>query len=153
MYPQTLLLHSWLRWAILAVGIVAVIRAFGASRSGRAWSRGDDRLSQVFVGLLDLQVLIGLILYFALSPITQAALSDFGGAMKVSAMRYWAVEHAFGMFIALALAHAGRARARRATAAPLKHRRTAVFFLLALVAIIASTPWPGTPYARPLFRW
>jgi hypothetical protein len=28
-----------------------------------------------------------------------------------------------------------------------------VFIVLALVAILASIPWPGTPHARPLLRW
>ena len=30
--------------------------------------------------------------------------------------------------------------------------RIAVFFILALIAVLASIPWPGRVYARPLFR-
>ena len=36
-------------------------------------------------------MLLGLILYFALSPITRAALQDFGAAMASSGLRFWAV--------------------------------------------------------------
>jgi hypothetical protein len=102
---------------------------------------------------LDLQMLLGLVLYFFLSPITTAALSDFMGAMKVPAMRFWAVEHWFGMVIGIALVHAGIARAKRATDSRQRHRTLAIFFTLAMVAILASVPWPGTPNARPLIRW
>ena len=53
----------------------------------------------------------------------------------------------------LAFAHAGQARVRK-TADPVgKHRVAAVFFILAFIAIAASIPWPGTPNARPLWRW
>ena len=153
MYSALLLLHSWLRWAVILFALAAIVRAVDGARSRRAWLPGDDRVSRLFIIALDVQILIGLVLYFGFSPITQAALSDFGGAMKVSSMRFWAVEHVFGMLIAVALAHAGRARARRAPVDALKHRRIAVFFVLALIAILASIPWPGRVYARPLLRW
>jgi hypothetical protein len=29
----------------------------------------------------------------------------------------------------------------------------AIFYGLALAAIAAAIPWPGTPNARPLIRW
>ena len=59
----------------------------------------------------------------------------------------------FGMVIALVLAHLGRVRARR-TDSLRRHRGVAaIFFTLALVVILASIPWPGTPAGRPLFRW
>ena len=97
--------------------------------------------------------MIGLVLYFALSPVTTAALSDFGGAMKVSALRFWAVEHTFGMLVAIALAHAGRSKTRKLTDAAARHRVAAICYGLALVAILVSIPWPGLPNARPLIRW
>jgi hypothetical protein len=153
MYPSLLLLHSWLRWAVILLGLVAMIRAIAGASGRRPWLAVDDRTSKLFMHSLDLQMLIGLVLYFFLSPITKAALSDFMGAMKESAMRFWAIEHWFGMIIGIALVHAGIARARRATDGPQKHRTLAIFFTLAMVAILASVPWPGTPNARPLIRW
>jgi hypothetical protein len=153
MYPTVLLLHSWLRWAVILVGLVATVRAIAGAVGGRTWQPLDQRLAQMFVGLLDLQMLVGLLLYFVLSPITTAALSDFGGAMGDSGMRFWAVEHWVGMVIGIALAHVGVARARRMADGAIKHRVIATFFVLAMLAILASIPWPGRVYARPLIRW
>src|SRR5687767_7191005 len=152
MYSSVLLIHSWLRWAVLIAGLVAVVRGMGGWSGVRRWTRIDDRAGYWFVLLLDLQMLLGLLLYFVLSPFTTQALSDFGAAMKNSGLRFWAVEHVFGMIIALVLAHVGRVRVRNAPAAR-KHRLTAIFLGLALLAILASIPWPGMPSGRPLFRW
>lgn len=153
MYPVVLSLHSWLRWVVLLAGLVALIRAVSGSSGRRPWTAGDDRVGAAFVGALDLQLVLGLLLYAWLSPITSAAFADMGAAMKVSAMRFWLVEHLFGMVVAVALAHVGRTRIRRAIDAPRRHRLAAIFFGLALLVIVITIPWPGLPYARPLLRW
>ena len=142
-YSTMLLVHSWLRWAVLAAGLAAAVRA-GSDR--------NDTAGKWFTILLDVQFLLGLLLYFVLSPITGAALEDFGAAMRVPPLRFFAVEHVLGMVLAIALAHIGRGRVRKA--APEKRGRTAlIFYGLALVIILASIPWPAMPAGRPLFRF
>ena len=149
-YLTILAVHSWVRWLVLISGLLAVLRAFRAARS--AWTAADDRAGFWFVMLLDLQVLIGLLLYVWLSPITHEAFRGMGAAMKSSSLRFWAVEHVFGMVVALAFAHVGRVRIRKAD--PARRRKVAaIFFGLALLALLASIPWPGTPNGRPLLRW
>lgn len=150
-YSAALFAHSWLRWAVIIAGLVALVRALlGATRKS-PWTPADDRAGFWFLMTLDAQVAIGLVLYF-LSPVTSQALQDFGAAMKDSVMRFWAVEHLFGMLIGIALAHIGRARARKADVLR-RHRVAAIFFGLALLVIFASIPWPGSLYGRPLLRW
>lgn len=141
MYALVLLVHSWLRWAVLAAGLAAALG--GRSR--------NDTAGKWFIILLDVQLLLGLLLYFVLSPFTKEALADFGGAMGNSQLRFFAVEHVFGMVIGTALAHVGRKKISRA---PIERRgRLAlIFYGLALLAILASIPWPGMPAGRPLFR-
>jgi len=153
MYSAVLLLHSWLRWAVLLLGLISAGRAIAGARTRRAWLPADERFCRLFVSVLDLQLLLGFLLYFALSPLTKSALRDFGGAMGDPLMRFWAVEHWFGMLIGAAFAHVGLVRARRAAVDTLKHRRIALFFVLALIAVLASIPWPGRLYGRPLLRW
>jgi hypothetical protein len=141
-YTITLIVHSWLRWAVLAAGLAAALRG-GSDR--------NDTAGRWFTILLDTQFLLGLLLYFVLSPITAAALDDFGGAMKVPQLRFFAVEHTFGMLVGITLAHIGRGRVKKA--APEKRGRTAlIFYGLALLIILASIPWPGMPAGRALFR-
>ena len=102
---------------------------------------------------LDVQFLLGILLYFVLSPFTRQAMQDFALAMRTSGLRFWAVEHVAGMLIAMALAHIGQARVRKAPTDRKRHRTAMVFYGLALLAILASIPWPGTPNGRPFIRW
>lgn len=142
MYELVLLVHSWLRWAVLAAGLAA---AFG----GRS---RDDAGGKWFVILLDLQIVLGLLLYVALSPFTKAAMANFGEAMGNSQLRFFAVEHVFGMLIGTALAHVGRKKVKNAVIER-RGRLALIFYGLALLAIVASIPWPGLPAGRPLFRF
>jgi hypothetical protein len=152
LYAVFLTIHSWLRWIVLLAGVVAFVRsAIGASRRS-PWTSADDRTGFLFSVLLDVQVLIGLVLYIFLSPFTHAAFRDLGQAMGNSGLRFWAVEHIVGMIVAIGFVHIGRSRARKADSLR-RHRVVAIFFGLALVAIAASIPWPGMPAGRPLVRW
>lgn len=152
MYLLALALHSLLRWAVVAAGLIAVGRAVTGARSRRDWTPADETAGRWFVIGLDLQLLLGLGLYLGLSPLTAIAFQDFGAAMANTVLRFWAVEHVFGMVAAVALAHVGRVRLRRAADAARRHRAAAIFFGLALLAVGVTIPWPGMPAARPLFR-
>jgi hypothetical protein len=152
MYATVLFLHSWLRWAVILAGLAALIRAITGTAARRSWQPLDDRVGLAFLIAIDLQILLGLLLYFVLSPITEAAMADFGAAMGNSGLRFWAVEHVFGTVVGALLAHRGRSRVRKLADPGRKHKAAAVFIVLALVAILASIPWPGTPHARPLLR-
>jgi hypothetical protein len=152
MYNLVLASHSWLRWIAIAAGLFALARGIAGISGRRPWTPADDGAGRLFVGMLDLQFLLGLLLYFVLSPITKAAMSDFGAAMGSSGLRFWAVEHVFGMVVGIAIAHTGRSRTRKLTDPVARHRAAAISFGLALLAILLSIPWPGTPAERPLLR-
>lgn len=153
MYTLVLAAHSWLRWVVLIAGAVAVARAIAGAVKRRAWSGSDERIGRLFTVSLDIQILLGLILYFLLSPITRAAMADFGAAMGSSGLRFWAVEHLFGVLVAAALAHAGRGRTKKIAEGVARHRVAAICYGLALLAVLISIPWPGTPNGRPWIRF
>lgn len=148
-YSLVLLLHSYLRWIVLFLGLAVLLRNV---RGGAPWSKRDDRLGRAWISAVDTQVLLGLLLYVVLSPISSAALRDLRASMKESGLRFFAIEHVFAMTIAIAVAHVGWVRSKRA--GDDRARRRAVFRTVALwlVAVLIGIPWPGLPYARPLAR-
>ena len=147
MYTFVLATHNIVRWLVLIVGVIAVVMAFVGWFGKRNWRDTDDKLGLAYTGLLDLNLLLGLLLYIFLSPITKAAFANFGAAMGDSTLRFFAVEHIFGMVVAIVLAHVGRSRSKKASDSVKKYRTAAIWFALSLVAVLAMIPWE-----RPLFR-
>src|SRR5512136_2373351 len=117
MYPVVLFLHSWARWIVAIAAVVAVARAFYGWLGKKDWTRFDDQLGLLFSTSLDVQMLLGLILYIFLSPITQAAFKNFGAAMSDATLRFFTIEHLLYMVVAVVLGHVGRALSKQATQA------------------------------------
>jgi hypothetical protein len=150
MYSTVLLIHSWLRWFAL---VTTIGTAFAAARNQVAAPTSTaDRWAAMAMMALDLQMLLGLVLYLALSPFTAEAMKNFSAAMVNPQLRFWAVEHLTVMFGAVILAHVGRVLARKASSPGSKRVRLIVCFGLAAVLMIVGIPWPGMPNGRPLFR-
>jgi heme A synthase len=153
MYTIVLLIHSWVRWIALVCGFGATMAAL-MGRTGDAASKESaaDRWGMFLILALDLQMLLGLVLYLGLSPNMKEILANFGEAMKNPATRFWAVEHITAMFAAVIVAHVGRVLARKAKTPASKRSRLLVCFALSTILMLAGMPWPGRPGGRVLFR-
>lgn len=149
-YTFFLFLHSWIRWFILIVGLLAIVFSLMGWTGKKPFTSRDNGISAGFMGLLHLNLLIGLILYIFLSPYTQSAFNDFGAAMKDSTKRFWAVEHILVNIIAIAVAQVGRIKAKKAVSDIAKHKTTFIFYTIAFILLLSRIPWGET--AR-LFRW
>jgi fructose-specific phosphotransferase system IIC component len=147
LYSILLPLHSILRWVVILLAVVTIGRALIGWLGKKPWTQLDNRLSSFFTIGFDIQILIGLILYF-ISPVNQAALRNFSGAMRNADMRFYAVEHIFMMILALGIAHAGRTLSRKAKDAFKKHRNAAIFYILAILLVLAAIPWATRPLIR-----
>jgi hypothetical protein len=151
MYSVVLTIHSWMRWLTLILAVAATLSAVrppleGVSRlPGRWWDT-------LFMLAVDLQVFFGLVLYFGLSPFTKQAMTNLSAAMGNPALRFWGVEHAVGMFVAVVLVRMGRVLAAN-TKSPIGARnRRLTCFAIATLGMLVSIPWPGLANGRPLFR-
>jgi hypothetical protein len=152
MYNILLILHSWNRWIILLLCLLAIVNAFSAMGAKREFISSDNRISVFFIIAMHTQFLVGLILYFT-SPVTRAAFEDFGAAMKNGGLRFFAVEHFALMLLAVILAQVGRSRSKKAANSYAKHKQLAIFYSISLFLMLISIPWPFMQNARPLFRF
>ena len=141
MYTGFLHLHDTLRWLVLLSLVITLVKYVAGWLGGQRWQKVDNLLGIVFTSLMDLQLLTGLVLYFFLSPITKLAMSDFGAAMKDGDLRFYAVEHFAMMLIAVVLVHIGRAKSKKAKPDSAKFKTATIFFLIALVVMLAAIPW------------
>ncbi len=139
--------HSFLRYVLLALLIVAIVNAFRGWFRNTAFDRKDEKLSLFTMVVTHLQLLIGLGLYFV-SPLISSGLVDMGKAMKNALLRFWVLEHPLMMIVGIVLITVGHSLGKRADRDVVKHRRVAVFFLLALLVIFFAIPWP---FMRDIF--
>lgn len=151
MYPVLLFIHSWLRYVVSGFGVWLLVSSALRLGAQAAWSERNERVQVLFLAVLDTQFLIGLALYFVFSPISSAALHNFGAAMKDAQLRFFGVEHITTMLIAVVVAHVGRARSKRKTGSA-RPRSVLITQCVWLLLTALAIPWPGLDVARPLFR-
>jgi hypothetical protein len=152
-YSITLFLHSWNRWLILIAGIIVIASAIKGINKKSDYTDFQRKWSFIFLGSLHLQLLVGLAMYFFLSPLTMQALGDFGAAMKDSVLRFWAVEHAFVNIVAVALVQTGSILVKRKKSQKGKHVSTIIWMGIAIVLILAMIPMGMMGVERPWFRF
>ncbi|MBE9524989.1 MAG: hypothetical protein IMY76_07805 [Chloroflexi bacterium] len=118
--------HNVLRWAILGLLIIIILRSYFGWLKKVSWSQQDKNLGLILTITLDLQLAFGFLLTFD-------RLWGAGGRILM--------EHIVPMVIAVGLAHAGKILAGKATESIAKFRRAALFYSLVLIIILVSIPW------------
>lgn len=140
MYVGLLHLHNAARWLVLVAAVIAIsVAVIGLLRRSE-WGRGAKLSSLAFLIVMDTQLVIGLLLY-GVSPLVRAAMGDVSFAMANTELRFFLVEHLLLMVVAVVLVHVGYALAKRSRSAGAAYRRAALFFTLALAAVLAGIPW------------
>jgi ABC-type maltose transport system permease subunit len=143
MYQILNTLHSYNRYLLLAALAFVLFRSISGWLGKKPYEKADNAASAALVGFTHLQALLGLILYFGVSPIAKTALEDFGAAMKNPWLRYIGVEHIMGMLIAVVLIQLGRTFSKK-TADPVeKHRKVAVYTGIATLIIVGTLAMKG----------
>jgi hypothetical protein len=152
MYELVLTLHSWIRWVAILAGIIATLTVLTSTPRSASADRSET-WGLILMIALDLQLLLGLLLYLALSPISRSIFEDFGAAMRDPVARFWAVEHVSIMLLAVVLGHVGRVLGRKAATPAARRTRLLICYGLATVLMIVGTPWPGMRAGRELLRF
>lgn len=152
LYSLFLTLHNLVRWVVVVFAILALVRAFRGWFKKLTWEKSDDRAGIMYTSFLDTQILLGLVLYFLFSPWPGQLFANFSAGMKNPTVAFYGMEHVVPMVLAAVAAHMGRAFARKAAEAVVKHRTTAVWFTISVVLILIAIPWPFLAYGRPIFR-
>lgn len=151
MYAGFVHLHNLLRWIILILLFLNVYRHVTAS--ALPYSDKDRKLGLWLMISAHIMLLLGLFQYFAggvgLNRIREVGMGD---VMKNGEYRYWAVEHISGMLIAIVLITLGYGVRKKTSVDFVKHRRAMIYYVIALLLILVSMPWPWREgVGRPWF--
>ncbi|HMO34323.1 MAG TPA: hypothetical protein PKE63_02110 [Lacibacter sp.] len=136
-------LHNVLRWVILILLLVALFQALTKKN-------GLQKTSLFLLISAHITLLLGLFQYFnsemAGFKIIERV-GGFGNVMKDSFARFWVVEHISAMLLAIVLITLARGRVKKEN-----FKGATLFYLIALLLVLAAVPWPFREgIARPWF--
>jgi hypothetical protein len=136
-------LHSILRWVILVLLVVAIVKNYSGMTAARSFTDGDRKVGLFLMISAHTTLVLGLVLWLV-GPFGLALVREngMGAAMKNAVMRYWVVEHFLGMLIAIVLITIGRGVAKKSIPDGTKFKRAFWLFLVALIIILVTIPWP-----------
>ena len=121
-----LMLHSIVRWLVVLVAVIAVVR-YALVMAGKAQSSGMDRgLMSAYTGLLDLNVLLGLIVLIGLGLFSLPQ-----------------IEHAVTNIIGVVAAHVFAQRAKKIEDAKLKARTSLLGVVISIAVIVVGVALVG----------
>ena len=133
-----LALHNLLRWAVLLAGLYAITKsALGLIRK-RDYTSSENRAHLIFLIFCHTQLLLGVILSII-------KLRSEGGW---SASAFSIAEHMSTMVLAIIFVQTGRTLSKKTTDAVQKHKRTLIWFSIALVLMLSRIPWNASPMMR-----
>lgn len=139
-------LHSVNRYVLLALLLIVIITSFQKWKGNKEYTKQDDKLNLVTFILTHIQLLLGLVLFFTS---TKVAFNEY--TMSNSILRFFTVEHTLGMLIAIALITIARIKGKKIADAAKRHKLTFTYYLIALILIFVSIPWPFRGFGNGWF--
>jgi uncharacterized membrane protein len=134
-------LHNFLRWVILILLFVSIYKAYSGWRGKKALVPGDKKIWLFTLISAHTNLLIGLYqISFGRYGFTKVP--DGTNIMKDKFYRFFLVEHPVLMIVAIVLITLGYGMAKKAVADEVKYKKAFYYFLIALIVILASVPWP-----------
>ncbi len=137
------LLHSLLRWVILLLLLVMIVRTYAGMGSGKPYSPADRRLGLFLTISSHTTLVVGLILWL-FGSMGLALIRDPGMSVvaKNAVMRFYVMEHTVMMLIAIVFITIAGTVGKKTIPDPKKFRRAFWLYLIALLIILVMIPWP-----------
>ena len=143
-------LHNFMRWVVMLFVILTLVKSMSGMGGKKAFTAGDKKVAMFMMISADIQLLLGLALYFMKGWFSVLT----GGNLNMSDkyQRFWSIEHMTGMLIAIILIHIAYSAAKKNIPDAAKFKKLFWFTLVALLVILITIPWPGRELiGRPMF--
>jgi len=145
MYQGLVITHSYLRYIILLMLVIVIVVSLIGLLNKVPYSRRHDKAGLFLFICAHTQLLIGIILYVVSAGYGHRVQFN-SETMKDPALRYFAVEHAAMMLVAVAFITVARISAKKTPVDQKKHLRMLVYNALALGLIIVTVYFLGGQY-------
>jgi hypothetical protein len=123
--------------------LASIIKSFSGWQKKKPFTGSDRKLFLFTLITTHLNFLVGLyLLFFGIFGIISGGLPAGVDLMKSKFFRFFWVEHPVGMLLAIVLITIGNAQAKKNISSELKFKKVFYYFLVALIIILATIPWP-----------
>lgn len=137
--------HGYWAYLVLLILLLASLNAIIKYFSNQPFGAKDFRVSLFGLIVTHIQILIGLLLYFAHPTLGFASFlrDDLTTAdiMGNSELRLFAVEHPLIMLIAVILITIGYSKHKKQLTSKGKFKMLAIFYTIGLMLILSRIPW------------
>ena len=146
-------LHNLLRWVISILLLLSIYKAYTGWKGKKTFSAGDRKTWLFTLISAHITLLIGLYqLAVGRYGIFKTSLPEGESLMKNHFFRFYWIEHPEAMILSVVFITLGYGMAKKAVPDEVKYRKAFIFFLLALLLILAAVPWPfRADIGRPWF--
>ncbi|MGL6268008.1 MAG: hypothetical protein ACRC2O_08775 [Chitinophagaceae bacterium] len=136
-------LHNFLRWVILVLLVISIVKSYSGWKGKKVFSAADARVWLFTMIAAHITLLLGLYQWLAgrYGMIT-SELPAGTSMMKDKFYRFFWMEHPLTMILAIVMITLGRGLAKKALPDEVKYRKAFWFFFIALVLILIGMPWP-----------
>lgn len=131
-YSLTINSHIVFSTLFTIVSVIILFRSATGYHKMKEYTRFDRILSMNYLGLLYIQLVLGVLLYFVLGDMTEKTTDG-------DTFRFWALEHFVVMMFALFLSQIGWVFIKNSKQDKNKHRNTLFYFGISIVLIIGSS--------------
>jgi hypothetical protein len=136
-------LHNVLRWIILILLFLSIIKAYTGWRSGRVFSEGDRKTWLFTMIAAHTTLLLGLIQWLVgRYGVFTHPRQEAESFMKDKFFRFFWMEHPLMMILSITFITLGFLQSKKPVADKVRYRKALVFFLIALLLILIGIPWP-----------
>ncbi len=146
-------LHNFLRWVILILLLLSIVKAYSGSSGKKPFTAGVKKLWLFTMISAHTTLLLGIfqVLWGRYGLLTYS-LPEGTSLMKDKFLRFFLVEHPIGMILAIVLITLGYGMSKKQVTDDVKYKKAFYYFLIALIVLIASIPWPFREIVgRPIF--
>jgi hypothetical protein len=146
-------LHNLLRWIILILLVISIVKSYTGWKQGRSFSAGDRKTWLFTMIFSHVTLVLGLYQWLAgRYGLFSSVLPEGVSMMKDKFYRFFQMEHPVSMIAAILLITLGYGMAKKSVSDELKYKRAFQYFLVALIIILMVMPWPfRETVGRPLF--
>ena len=141
MYNVVKVIHSYWAYLVFVLLVLAAFNALIKFFGKKEFHAVDFRISLFTLIVTHIQVLIGIVLFFASNYISIISDIGMGEVMKNETLRSNIIEHPFAMILAVVFITKGYSKHKKKLTSNSKFKMLATFYPIALLLVLAKIPW------------